>query len=1021
MRPHRLRLEAIGPYAGPVDVDFDRLADDGLFLIHGPTGAGKTFLLDAMCFALYGHVPGARDKGSLRSDHAEPGIDSVVEFEFDAHGDRWLVRRAPEYERPKRRGHGTTASLPTAHLFKREGADWKPMASKSRDVDQQVRDLIGLDHEQFVRVMLLPQGQFEQVLRATSGEREGLLTSLFDTELFGSVEHWLEERAKESQARCRRVDDRLSALRLQAADRWNEVASDRSPDEGATGSTPEAFPAVPAPDDQRGLDDVMTRARAAGARADDAAARAVEHHARVQAAQVEVSVAAQRWDRRAGLQQRSRELQDVAAVIARLREQLDLASLAGPVAPSLTAVDGAIGRSERAAIGATTATDRLSTVLRACSLDLPHDGDPVAGHPGWLDRVRNAVATRRGELLPLVGVAHRRTELVTDVTRMNGRARTADADAAASEGQVARSQAAIDAAQLELDVSRLATGGLDALESALADARFRASTALELRGAHHELVGCEQQVQLVTTAHLDARAAHLACREAYLDGIAATLARGLVDGDPCSVCGSTAHPAPAAAVAGSVDREHLDKTAAAEEAARAHLDRVAAITESARTRVAELVGRLGLDDLDDLDGLDPQLAQSQAADLAEQVDRARVLAELVPVLQEQIVALAAQLDRHRSSAVEARERAAAQRAGAAAAATELDACSERLDAALGRPDADPARSISALDDVDRALEPALDATAEAARAQQSLEDARARLHDDLQRAGFSDEPAVRAALLPDAERSAADQRVRHHHDELSRLGALLGAEDLAGLPDGRPDTAAADDELACAEAGRARAGAAATSWRTAADAIAGWADEHRDLDDATAAERERSRRLSRLWDTVGGRSGNRVSLRRWVLAAYLEDICTLANQRLRVMTAGRYTLLVHRGGTARHRLAGLDLRVLDAHTGDERDVATLSGGETFQASLALALAVADAVQHHSGGIALQALFIDEGFGTLDADALELAMDELDALRAGGRMVGVISHVGALRERIRTGIEVTPSEQGSTVRVGQVGG
>ena len=162
-----------------------------------------------------------------------------------------------------------------------------------------------------------------------------------------------------------------------------------------------------------------------------------------------------------------------------------------------------------------------------------------------------------------------------------------------------------------------------------------------------------------------------------------------------------------------------------------------------------------------------------------------------------------------------------------------------------------------------------------------------------------------------------------------------------------------------------------------------------------------------------------MSLQRWVLAAFLDDICQLANGRLATMTGGRYSLSVHRGDSPGRRAAGLDLRVLDSHTGTERDVSTLSGGETFQASLALALAVADAVEQHAGGIRMEALFIDEGFGSLDPDALELAMDELDALRAGGRMVGVISHVAGLQERIRTGIRVEPSEHGSTARVGRI--
>ena len=168
-----------------------------------------------------------------------------------------------------------------------------------------------------------------------------------------------------------------------------------------------------------------------------------------------------------------------------------------------------------------------------------------------------------------------------------------------------------------------------------------------------------------------------------------------------------------------------------------------------------------------------------------------------------------------------------------------------------------------------------------------------------------------------------------------------------------------------------------------------------------------------------GRRGDKVSLQRWVLASYLEDICSVANVRLQAMSSGRYTLRVHRERALRNAKSGLDLRVHDAFTGEEREVQSLSGGETFQASLALALAVAETVQAHAGGIRLDALFVDEGFGSLDADALDLAMDELDTLRAGGRMIGVISHVGGLRERIRVGIEVTTGTRGSSLRVGEL--
>jgi exonuclease SbcC len=171
-----------------------------------------------------------------------------------------------------------------------------------------------------------------------------------------------------------------------------------------------------------------------------------------------------------------------------------------------------------------------------------------------------------------------------------------------------------------------------------------------------------------------------------------------------------------------------------------------------------------------------------------------------------------------------------------------------------------------------------------------------------------------------------------------------------------------------------------------------------------------------LAERCGGKVAPFISLQRWVLSAHLAEICRYANQRLELMTSGRYQLRLSDGGGRGGRQAGLGLRVLDAYTGEEREVSSLSGGETFQASLALALGVADTVQAHAGGVRLEALFIDEGFGSLDPDNLQLALDELDRLREGGRMIGVISHVAALRERIRAGIQVSGGERGSTARL-----
>jgi exonuclease SbcC len=249
------------------------------------------------------------------------------------------------------------------------------------------------------------------------------------------------------------------------------------------------------------------------------------------------------------------------------------------------------------------------------------------------------------------------------------------------------------------------------------------------------------------------------------------------------------------------------------------------------------------------------------------------------------------------------------------------------------------------------------------------------------------------------------------------LKGVLASAELADLSQERPDSAAAAEAVLATDSARTAAVERHSEARGAQLEIQRLSSEHRSGSSELAARQERAQLLSAVADRCSGRAAPYISLQRWVLSAYLGDICRYANQRLELMTSGRYQLRLSDEGGRGGRHAGLGLRVLDAYTGEEREVSSLSGGETFQASLALALGVADTVEAHSGGVQLGALFIDEGFGSLDPANLQLAMDELDRLREGGRMVGLISHVGALKERIRYGIEVLSSDQGSRVQVG----
>ncbi|MCU1499285.1 MAG: ATPase involved in repair, partial [Acidimicrobiales bacterium] len=389
------------------------------------------------------------------------------------------------------------------------------------------------------------------------------------------------------------------------------------------------------------------------------------------------------------------------------------------------------------------------------------------------------------------------------------------------------------------------------------------------------------------------------------------------------------------------------------------------------------------------------------ADLTARQDDLRHRAEKIEVLVE---AARAQADTSRTSA-ELKEQEAAQAAA-------------RLTAALGEGFALP-DALRVLRSLDRTLASLSEHAAAAAETRQALALAAQRTAAEVEASPFADVAEARAALLGDAARRAAAQRIEAHDRQLMAVQDTLGDPLLADLPADRPDVDAANAAVSDAQRGKDLAVARRTRVHAASERIDEVARQHAGLLARLLPLESDANLHEAVANRCAGRASPKVSLQRWVLATYLEAICEHANRRLITMTAGRYQLRVERESAHGAAKAGLDLWVHDAHTATTRPVSSLSGGETFQASLALALGVADSVEARTGGVRLDALFVDEGFGTLDPESLELALDELDGLREGGRMVGLISHVAALRERIRVGIEVTPTDAGSTLRVGDI--
>ncbi len=1041
MRPHRLAFCALGPYPDKVEIEFDELVSEGLFLIWGRTGAGKTFLLDALCFALFGEVPGARPYDTLRSDHAPLEVSPWADLEFTVQGDRWRIHRVPAHERAKKRGSGTTGEKASAALERLVGETWQPVAEKIPEVDQEVVQLLGLTASEFQQVVLLPQGRFERALRSTSGEREKLLLTLFETSIYESAASWLDAEAERHRTTATGLEERLHDLRRTAAERWREVSpADESSglrdgtvhssgaSSDAVESTDASRPALgsvassdavervdaPWPADQSQLDDLVEQAQSV---ADDAADAAKTANARYEAANEDHSKARQlagRWNRRNELQKLLRRLVDAEANIDTKREALGRADDAQAIRQVLD--DEADARSEldqcTAELSAQYAT------LRECmadALSLPDElAIPAVDDPALqtnLAPIGRQVSDRLDEL------GNFAADACTASKRESEAAAKRESATCHLEQQQARRETAEEHdfkrvfAEAGLRAAESAAGRISALTTTSESAHEQAAAAAKLQSLAPKRDAAEKSVRDANQTTLERRKEELDLRERRLDGMAAVLAGELLDAVPCPVCGSTEHPIPAEPADDAVRDEHLEAASAAVERAVEAEDGAREVLRGINSRIDELRGRAG----DAADNPDAAARQSESA--AAELAAANELAGNQHELREASEYHRRQENSARQQSSRAETDAALALDAAERAEREAGELRSKISQAIG--EVDPDEAVAALRAVESCLSDLQTSVGEQTKARTALHTLAGTLEAQLKKSPFASADEARSALLDDAVRDELREEVKSHDDAMRDTRRDLGADDLQCLPDDRPDTEAAEEAANAERVMAKEAGDHHTLIASARDAIRGWADDHREVDAEYASAFADAELWTAVADRCSGRLAPRVSLQRWILSAYLERICQFANRRLGAMSGSRYRLSVHRESERHGAKGGLGLRVHDAHTGAEREVSTLSGGETFQASLALALGVADVVTARTGGVRLEVLFVDEGFGTLDSEALHLAMDELDRLREGGRAVGLISHVSELRVRIRTGIEVHRTDKGSHTSVGAI--
>ncbi|TYK45882.1 AAA family ATPase [Actinomadura decatromicini] len=1013
MRLHRLEITAFGPFPGTEEIDFDALSDAGLFLIQGRTGAGKTSVLDAVCFALYGQVPGVRNavKG-LRSDHAAPGAVPRVVLETTIRGRRLRVSRSPAWERPKLRGSGTTVEHAKVVLEEFEHGGWTGLTTRLDEAGDLVSRMLGMTAVQFCQVALLPQGEFAGFLRSGADDRRRVLERLFATEVFTHVEKWLAERragtgreAADLAARAAALADRVAEATGAPPPRGDGplVPRPRPADRGA--SSRDAAEAGP-------LDEVETLPAWAAelARAHEdirAAVETLRDEAAVtlsgaRAALDEGRALAERQDRHARAAARRDALAERAEEKSALASRLDAAARADRVVPLVRDVrarhDEAVrarrwADETRAGVSALVPPKAPEDVLAKAERDRRDEVAALEGRRATAARLRRVESERAG--------------LEEELRRLE----PADARVAAALEDL---PGVVAARRAERDEAVVAAAARPGAAAAVQDAGRRLDAAQRRDQVEQALTEAEATYRTAVDAAQDARERVLDLRRARLDGMAAVLAGELADGEPCRVCGSSDHPDPAVAP-GPVPSE--DEVDAAQDAA----DDAQQAREQAGTALGEL--RTERDKLMEIAGEAP--APALAAELAEAhraLDAADARAADAERLEEILHRHEQELERVRVERDEVSRALTEHRTEDARLADEQARLSAELAEARGGDPTLEAR-IARLGREAGALAEAVEALRASGRAEAELTAARARLGQEAAAQGFRSPDEVLAAELADEEQGVLRDRIRRLDDAEAEVRAQLTDPALvAAAAEPAPDLPALEAALHAADTAHAHA-------VSAADRAAHRCDRLAELrgrlgtavrDWRPAAERHAvAERLAGL--TSGKHPANRhaMSLSAYVLAARLEQVVDAANERLRRMSGGRYAL-VHTtekaAGDRTKGAGGLGLRVADAWTGLDRDPVTLSGGESFITSLSLALGLADVVTAEAGGAEIGTLFVDEGFGTLDEDTLDEVMDVLDGLRDGGRAVGVVSHVAELRARIPAQLRVTKDRTGSTVSI-----
>ncbi|XJZ28771.1 AAA family ATPase [Bacillota bacterium Lsc_1132] len=1037
MKPIKLTIQAFGPYAGVETIDFSQLGNRTMFVISGKTGSGKTTIFDAISYAIYGKASGEDRNGpELRSQFAKDETITEVSLDFSLRGKVYSITRSPQQQKKKDKNEGYTTVGAKAELYIwDESGSKKLLASKINEVEEKIKEIMLIDSNQFRQILMIPQGEFRKLLTSDSKDKEVILQRLFHTQIYKRIEEKLKEEASELK---RSVEDqqrnRNEAIgRIQAVFReeLKEFLEADSVNDGII------LPLL--------SQEIGEMAEAIVKLTSELEEKQMQQD-RLKHKLFEAETILKQIQTKEALTEKKRMLEEKQAEFAEKEQQVRFAQKAAILAQQeqlchrLKRESDQLMQNVAAISSKLKSLDELSKIQQLKlqqEQERENERQEAADEINRLLNIKDGVYSFAALEEALNHVAQRLAQAKGKQTQLEEQLRQVDENQKLMLAQKADiEQGQLTYLENERKIEKL-TAEIEKFT------RFERNVN-RLHQAQTNLKHATGRYEKAEASFYDAKTLAEKLEHSWITGQAALLARGLEEGKECPVCGSVNHPSPALVYGGSTPTEedlqaakeqvlHFEKEKAKAESA---LYESQSAEKSARVAVEEVLAEILLrrpdfqpEYLKEVQEettflkLDLEKSQIRLKQQVKQLDMIKEnlsgleakrveLQQMLQTVSNEVTELTVQFTEKRTDLTRRREQIpenlrtvpAFEKALATAKAMhenlvkQLEAAQQQWQSVKEQHAAESARLA--------------DAKSHLTGKQSELETERLVFKNQLAEQGFANFAIYESSKRSEREVEQLEREIRAFREELrsvsDRLVELSGLlqnvqpPDVDGLKMVLEKQAEALEDLANK---RTDLLIKKHANDTIYEQIVASNEQMKMLED-------RYRLIGHLYEMAKGQNTYRLTFERFVLAAFLDDILAEANGRLRKMTSGRYFLLRKKDRSKGNVQSGLELLVFDQYTGQERHVKTLSGGESFKAALALALGLADIVQNYAGGVSLETMFIDEGFGTLDPESLDQAIEALMDIQNSGRLVGIISHVPELKERIDARLEVIAEQTGS---------